>query len=833
MARAQGVSSFDKEGLNAKVTRVLRQVPPPHQQPRTSQVLTLLFSGATASERILLTLNNNRDESLPVRLTAYTALGEETSLPEVLMAPQESKQVELSPLLNLDGLGSQKLGWLKVSYQGLVQQLGGQLTLYPSNGGPGLDSARTLDVDFASTRRAASFWVPEHGEARLALTNKSTLTIDVGIICGSMNEHVSVPAYQTRDQEVGLEDLGQSTNVGGVPVGCELSYAGSKDALRPSGIVRASGYSAPIRFYDPSTATSGSLTAVGLRLAPETFVSAYNSSSEPIRLNPIIREAALNQPYVVDLASQVIPPHTAIGIDLSASLALLHTKGIQLATLTLQSAAAKGVLVGSVTQVDSVDQVIEDIPLKTGNPANFAAGSYPLRWDGDYTNQVTVANTSDRILNLGGSITAGSVVYVYERQDVPPGSTVLLDVDKWRRDRVPDVNGNLLPLTATFGKIHWFERGNGRNIGLLGRQSLTSVRERRRSSFSCPSACGYTEQDWPYLDAPIFISMNMGGSHMATVSEYVIPTNGAPYTYPNSIGPHGGNLITTNSPTGVVAFTYPAEGKALQSAAHPGLANLEYTYFSDQVDYDPDFTECNVMEYETPQDGTSTVTPTVSYSNLKDLTLAKAGSQSAGTSNQITATGSPGGGSYSWTKNNNNISLANASGATVTTAAAAAGNSILTITYTVNGQSASANLTVNVFQPTSLAISTDTGVTANNLCYSGTNAYNGPQRVVNYQIQGKAAGSTTLVPSDVQMAETFSVITTGNTSCGPAPAVTSFVTHGSFSDTLNYCSTKCLPVVNKVPKGTCTLALEHVWTANGFNVFDHTLTYSCTNITAQ
>lgn len=63
-------------------------VPPP---PHTPQEILLLFSGNTADERILLTLNNNRPDVLTTSITVYTAAGEATVLPDVNLVPQESK----------------------------------------------------------------------------------------------------------------------------------------------------------------------------------------------------------------------------------------------------------------------------------------------------------------------------------------------------------------------------------------------------------------------------------------------------------------------------------------------------------------------------------------------------------------------------------------------------------------------------------------------------------------------------------------------------------------------------------------------------------------------
>lgn len=111
-----------------------------------------------------------------------------------------------------------------------------------------------------------------------------------------------------------------------------------------------------------------------------------------------------------------------------------HEEGKSRVTLVLKTDAPKGAFVGAVTQISSPDTLVEDIPLRTSNPPAFARGSYPLRWDEDYTNLVTVTNTAEETLRVGGQITAGDVTYVFKRTDIAPGATIVFDVDEWKRD---------------------------------------------------------------------------------------------------------------------------------------------------------------------------------------------------------------------------------------------------------------------------------------------------------------------------------------------------------------------------------------------------------------
>jgi hypothetical protein len=69
-------------------------------------------------------LNNNRPDVMTTSVTVYTSAGVSTALPDVQLIPQESKLIELSPLLQAAGLGHQELGWIKLNYSGVTLEMG-------------------------------------------------------------------------------------------------------------------------------------------------------------------------------------------------------------------------------------------------------------------------------------------------------------------------------------------------------------------------------------------------------------------------------------------------------------------------------------------------------------------------------------------------------------------------------------------------------------------------------------------------------------------------------------------------------------------------------------
>lgn len=486
--------------------------------------------------------------------------------------------------------------------------MGAQLTLFPVEGDVGVDSPRSLAGDFQTTNRNSVFWMPAFGMAEITLANSSPSSIFVKLRCGSLNEDFVVPAMAAAVREIhaGLNGDHDSEHA----VSCDITSDGAVSALRPVGIVTAPGYSAPIRFYDPATATFQSLTAVGLETGGRSYVTVHNVTAKPVLFTPILREATLKPPFTQTLPSITLAPYASAEVHINDLLPAFLANGISRVTLTLKTSADKGSFIGAVTQVSAPDQLVEDIPLRTSNPPATARGSYPLRWDGDYTNAPAVTNTADEVLGFGGTITAGGMTYVLTHTTIDPGGTIVVDVDKLRRDQTPDVNGKTLPKEALFGKFHWIELSNGTKAGLLGRTSLSSVANRRKSSFSCGNSCQFSYVEFPYYSPSVFIDgLGVGSNQISNMTTYMSEVNGGSYVYPLDYNSNGGLYGDDN---GSVMSPGP-DPQSTTNMVITGIAadtsnmyyQLDYTNYSMGLDYGSCVSD-NEYIYKS---GTTTVTP--------------------------------------------------------------------------------------------------------------------------------------------------------------------------------------------------------------------------------
>lgn len=173
-----------------------RAAPPPKSAPFTDQHIALLFAGQGSADRIILTLNNNRAGSLSVAPTLYRLSGEAVKLPAIDLQQSESRLIELGDSLRKSGIEGH-FGYMDLTYSGRLMELGAQLTLYPLPEKGGLDSPRSLAVDFKSTERAAVAWLPDESDTVVALSNVSSQVITVRLSNEAEGSQVVIGPHET------------------------------------------------------------------------------------------------------------------------------------------------------------------------------------------------------------------------------------------------------------------------------------------------------------------------------------------------------------------------------------------------------------------------------------------------------------------------------------------------------------------------------------------------------------------------------------------------------------------------------------------------------------
>lgn len=314
----------------------------------------------------------------------------------------------------------------------------------------------------------------------------------------------------------------------------------------------------------------------------------HNVTAQFITFTPIVNEATLDEPRKVVL-EDTHPSHLLQYDRPSASgFGRVERFGCRQCDTNLTDQLPTGAFVGALTQVSSPDGLIEDIPLRTANIARNAAGAYPLRWQDDYTNLVTITNTSTKELTARSLITVGGITYVPKDRVIPSGRTAIYDVDATRQTKEKDVNGKVMPRDTPYGKFMWFDSSMGGKSGLMGRNSVTSRANRRKSSFSCGQDCDYFYRKFPTFEPDPFQFVPHGNSLGGPISDVTYYSNGQTGYYPYSFT----STDLTSSDPNIISYgadsnsstSYVAAAGFIGSAT--GSYSLtEFNIYSDMFNY--------------------------------------------------------------------------------------------------------------------------------------------------------------------------------------------------------------------------------------------------------
>lgn len=149
----------------------------------------------------------------------------------------------------------------------------------------------------------------------------------------------------------------------------------------------------------------------------------------------------------------------------------------------------------------------------------------------------------------------------------------------------------------------------GKKAGLLGRSSLSSIANKRKSSFSCGSTCEYNYLRRPYYDPIVFTSLASGTNQAGAITEEDNYLNGnrSIYPYPYTSGP------VFSYETDVFSFGADPSSTTniMQYANDLGTADIYYQFFDDEFSYDPGAEQCNDTLTESDQIGIATSGKTV------------------------------------------------------------------------------------------------------------------------------------------------------------------------------------------------------------------------------
>jgi hypothetical protein len=127
--------------------------------------------------------------------------------------------------------------------------------------------------------------------------------------------------------------------------------------------------------------------------------------------------------------------------------------------------------------------------------------------DDDYSSVVSITNVGSQTTQFVSKVYYNGGTYTLGMRELAVGETATYDIRKLRDQRVTDVNGNMIPTTATVGQFTWSILRATDATRLNGRSEVTSRLQRASSSYSCPVCCPNTGPGYsvnggvvPYVD---------------------------------------------------------------------------------------------------------------------------------------------------------------------------------------------------------------------------------------------------------------------------------------------------------------------------------------------
>jgi len=449
-----------------------------------------------------LVLNNKGMKVLTPRLSLYARDGRR-HVTDLTIGPRTLLEVDVRTLATEAGEGFED-GSLRVTYTGVLMELGGLLRMTNAEAGTELDEQLMYPYATRSNQLEAVWTVPSAtASARLVVTNSTGAAVDAKIAFSQSPkrrpETVRLGPWQLQvidllDDEKRPGDSAGPTkaNVGAI----SIEYTGSPGAVLARGLISDSsvGYSAVIPFVDPAEAKSSRLYSGGVRVAPigksnmQPLIVAHNISGAPVRLTGRLQVTnSAGKTTAIELPGGHLGPDATAVIDAgqawreAGSLALEPTVGLE-----FEYSSVPGSVIISAASVSDDLQHVFRIPLVDQSAMPSSTGNYYWRSEGTRSTVVYIQNVTDRPQLYNFLIRHPMGLWSRSLQKLGPRETTVIDVGHLRAAQVPDRKGRTIPLSVSGGQIDWSLVGSNEPLALLGRVEQVDLPGGVSSTYACP-----------------------------------------------------------------------------------------------------------------------------------------------------------------------------------------------------------------------------------------------------------------------------------------------------------------------------------------------------------
>jgi hypothetical protein len=457
-----------------------------------------------------LLLNNKGPRQLEVHPMLFSAGGEEMDLPPVTVEGQSFRIIDMGEWVSAAGPQFED-GSIQLLHRGRDLVLGAQVFVNDEARSLSFEEKLVEPVTFKSKRLEGLWWLPDTGgEVLLAVSNATGAQVPAVIdVHGEKprrdtRTEITLDPHETRvfnvQRDLTANARGSFPRYGGITV----THSGANGAVLARGLARDvdAGYSLAVQFSEPAAAKSTKLQGAGMRLGrvgdnPLTpiFV-ARNIGEEDVtvagRLPYTASDGSVSNIALPEL--RLAPGQMSV-IDASQAV---RAAGLPRATTFAgvefeYTGAPGGVTVTALSYGRGGDQLFR-VPLWDISAQRSSTGGYPWLIDGDSSTTVFVKNTSGRQLSYYLELNHPAGVYPVGIKTVEAGQTVTYDLRDLRDGQVPGAGGEVIPLDATRGQLHWSKVGAEEGV-LIGRSEQADVARAVSNNYACMNCCNDVPTD--------------------------------------------------------------------------------------------------------------------------------------------------------------------------------------------------------------------------------------------------------------------------------------------------------------------------------------------------
>lgn len=473
---------------------------PDYETYKLTATYYTLREGLTAT----LMLNNKGPEAILATPTFYSLAGTRLRLAPITVPATSYIDVDMHDVLA--GADDEfREGSLKISYQGISQQLGAQVKLVDGENSLIWAEQLVYTTKYVSSRLESVWWRPyEDSQTRVVFSNTSsgsvtaTITADGTSPVQSSPLIISLNPWETRVFDTMADIVGHPNGHIQEKGGISISHTGAPGAVLARMFIAApaKGYSAAVQFIDPNATVLQRWHGNGLRLrnlngnrVDPVFV-ARNNGAEASRIHAKIHFTRSDGSQgFVDIPERTIPAGSTRKIDLSDFIEDAEVPGsITFGGIEVEYDTPRGSVVTSVQSVSRNGNHVFQVPMF--DPANIpsSAGGFPWKVDGDYTTIVYIKNETGQPRKYSARLKYPGGVYSLRESEIAPHQTVAVDFRSLRDSQTPGVGNLVIPLDAVYGQIGWSMIGT-ENKTLSARSEQISLSGAVASTYSCANCC--------------------------------------------------------------------------------------------------------------------------------------------------------------------------------------------------------------------------------------------------------------------------------------------------------------------------------------------------------